>query len=120
MLRRDMKFIGIAEENDVPPKIAVQFTCPECGGHDLNIESADVLGCQRVAGIDEEGKLVLERPTFYTDESHFYLSCPDCAHEPDVDLDDPEAEENLIEWLKENSEGHDSKNHMKEPELDEP
>lgn len=115
MFRRDLKFIGVPEDNDVPPKISVRGTCPECGGHDLHIESGDVLGCQRVEGIDEEGNLVLGRPTFYTDESHFYLSCSDCGHEPDVDLDDPQADSNLIKYLKENLEGH-GKNRNKEPD----
>lgn len=101
MFRSDLKFIGMPEKNEVPPRISTRFTCPECGGHNLDIESSDVLGCQRVEGIDEEGNLVLGRPTFYTEESNFYLSCPDCGHEPVVDLDDPEERDgNLIKCLK--------------------
>jgi hypothetical protein len=100
MFRRDLRFVGMPEDNEAQPKIAVRFTCPACGGHDLHIESADVLGCQQVKGVDEEGNLVLDRPKFYTDESHFYLSCPDCGLEPEVDVNDLEPSEILVEWLK--------------------
>ncbi|MGB6063256.1 MAG: hypothetical protein WBG50_00495 [Desulfomonilaceae bacterium] len=100
MFRGDLKFIGMPEKNEAPLRISIRFTCPECRGHELNIESADVLGCQAVEGIDEEGNLVLGRPTFYTEESSFYLSCA-CGHEPAVDLDDPdERDGNLIKFLK--------------------
>jgi hypothetical protein len=116
MLRRDLRFVGMPEDNEAPPKISVQFTCPACGGHNLDVESADVLGCQPVKGLDEEGNLVLDWPKFYTDESHFYLSCPDCGYEPDVDLDDLDPEGNLVKWLKEHVDVHDSKKRMKEPE----
>ncbi|MDQ7785475.1 MAG: hypothetical protein RDU20_21510 [Desulfomonilaceae bacterium] len=101
MFRSDVKFIGMPEKNEVPPRISVRFTCPECGSQNLNIESFDVLGCQAVEGIDEAGNLVLGRPTFYTEESDFYLSCSDCSYEPAVDLDEPEERHgNLIKWLK--------------------
>ncbi len=102
MLRSDLRFIGMAEPNEVQPRIAVQFTCPKCGGHDLYMESADVLGCQPVKGIDGEGRLVFDRPKFYTEESHFYLSCPDCAYEPEVDFEDEEPERAIIGWLNKN------------------
>jgi hypothetical protein len=64
-----------------------------------------VLGWQRVAGISDERSLVLERPQFYTEESSFCLSCPDCRYEPDADLDADEAEahQNIMSWLKANS-----------------
>lgn len=119
MLREDIKFIGMPEKNEFPPRISVRFTCPKCGGHDLNLESADVLGCQRVRGIDEEGKLVLDRPAFYTDESNFYVSCPDCAYEPDLDLDVEAREESIEEWLKENFASDEGGDHMEESESDE-
>lgn len=100
MFRSDLKFIGMPEKNDFPTRISIRFTCPKCGSHDLHIESADVLGCQSVEGLDEEGNLVLGRPTFYTEESDFYLSC-ECGHEPVVDLDDPEERYgSLIKYLK--------------------
>jgi len=119
MLREDIKFIGMPEKNEFPPKISVRFTCPECGGHDLNLESADVLGSQRVRGIDELGKLVLDRPQFYTDESNFYLSCPDCGHEPAVDLDVEAPEEFIAEWLKANFASEEGGDDIEESETDE-
>jgi hypothetical protein len=104
MFRRDFKFIGMPEKNEVPPRISVRFTCPDCGGHRLNIESNDVLGCQGVKGIDEAGNLVLEHPTFHTVESDFYLSCPDCGYDRELDVEDGEEEQQIIEWLKANFE----------------
>jgi predicted RNA-binding Zn-ribbon protein involved in translation (DUF1610 family) len=101
MFRSDLIFIGMPEKNEVPPGISIRFTCPECGGHTLHIESPDVFGCQAVEGVDEEGNLVLGRPTFYTEESNFYLSCPDCGHEPAVDRVDSEVRDgNLIKYFK--------------------
>ncbi len=121
MLRNDMRFIGIEEENEVAPTISTESKCPQCGGPDLNIESADVLGCQRIQGIDDQGNLVLDRPKFYTDESHFYLSCADCGYEPDVDVDDGEdGEKSIVNWLTENCEKRPNVDHAKKVKGEEP
>jgi predicted RNA-binding Zn-ribbon protein involved in translation (DUF1610 family) len=100
MFHNNMKSVGFAESDfDDADSIIVRFTCPNCGGHRLDIESADVLGCQEVHGIDSNHNLVCKRPEFFMDESHFYCQCPDCGYEPNVDLDGSDPEQNLVAWM---------------------
>jgi hypothetical protein len=83
----------------------LEFTCPQCGGHKLDLVYDCLTAFQEVLAVFESGEVLPVRPMGILEDNGHWYRCHDCKQSlVDWDTDDPVWKDDslLVDWLLEN------------------